>query len=85
MLKGDLQQPYRDTYAATLAVRTFRAITAIANYFGLELVQYDVPTAFLNAQLERILYAQTPDGFQNDGELLRVLRALYRLKELLLL
>jgi hypothetical protein len=53
VVRGDLQQPYRDTYAATLAARTFRALVAIANQFGLELLQYDVPNAFLNATLNR--------------------------------
>jgi hypothetical protein len=81
VVRGDLQQPYGDTYAATLAARTFRALVAIANQFGLELLQYDVPNAFLNATLNRKLYAQTPDGFKKDGELLQVLRALYGLKE----
>jgi hypothetical protein len=81
VVRGDLQQPYGDTYAATLAARTFRALIAIANQFGLELLQYDVPNAFLNATLNRKLYAETPVGFKKDGELLQVLRALYGLKE----
>jgi hypothetical protein len=38
VVRGDLQQPYGDTYAATLAARTFRALVAIANQFGLELL-----------------------------------------------
>jgi hypothetical protein len=81
VIRGDLQQPYGDTYAATLAARTFRALIAIANQFGLELLQYDVPNAFLHATLNRKLYAETPTGFKKDGELLQVLRALYGLKE----
>ena len=80
-----MQQPYGDTYAATLAARTFRALIAIANQFGLELLQYDVPNAFLNAILNRKLYAETPDGFKQEGKLLQILRALYGLKESLLL
>jgi hypothetical protein len=51
VVRGDLQEPLEDTYAATLAIRNFRALIAIANYFDLELKQYDVPTAFLNAKL----------------------------------
>jgi hypothetical protein len=81
VVRGDLQQPYGDTYTATLAARTFRALIAIANQFRLELLQYDVPNAFLNATLNRKLYAETPAGFKKDGELLQVLRALYGLKE----
>jgi hypothetical protein len=77
VIRGDLQQPYGDTYAATLAAQTFRAIVAIAHQFGLRLLQYDVPNAFLNATLNRKLYAETPDGFKKDEELLHVLKALY--------
>ena len=82
VVRGDLQQSHDDTYAATLAARTFRAMTALANHFGLEMIQYDAPNAFLNAKLDRKLYVYTPDVFQHrDGLLLEVLRALYGLKE----
>ena len=37
VVRGDLQSPLDDTYAATLAVRNFRALISIANYFDLEL------------------------------------------------
>lgn len=46
VVRGDLEEPLENTYAATLAIRNFRAIIAVANYLGLELKQYDVPTAF---------------------------------------
>ena len=82
VVRGDLQAPIDDTYAATLAIRNFRALIAIANYFDLELKQYDVPTAFLNAKTNRKLYAETPKAFRHTkGEIMLVLRALYGLKE----
>jgi hypothetical protein len=82
VVRGDLQAPLDNTYAATLAIRNFRALIAIANYFDLELKQYDVPTAFLNAQIDRKLYAETPKAFRHiEGEIMLVLRALYSLKE----
>jgi hypothetical protein len=80
--RGDLQLPYRDTYAATLAAKTFHALIAIINYFSLVALQYDAPYAFLNALINRKLYVETPHMFKRqDGSLLRVLRALYGLKE----
>ncbi|KAK1918636.1 hypothetical protein P3342_001685 [Pyrenophora teres f. teres] len=82
VVRGDLQAPLDNTYATTLAIRNFRALIAIANYFDLELKQYDVPTAFLNARINRTLYAETPAAFRHTkGEVMRVLRALYGLKE----
>lgn len=82
VVRGDLQDQYGETYAATLAARLFRALMALACAFGLKAMQYDVPNAFLNAMLDRPLHVQTPDGFQEKyGQTLRLLRALYGLKE----
>ena len=82
VVRGDLEEPLENTYAATLAIRNFRVLVAIANYFNLELRQYDVPTAFLNAKLDRKLYAKVPEGVQHmESDILEVLRALYGLKE----
>ena len=82
VVRGDLQDQYGDTYAATLAARLFRALMALACAFNLKIMQYDVPNAFLNATLERTLFVRTPDGFQGQyGRNLRLLRALYGLKE----
>ena len=64
VVRGDLQAEVEDTYAATLAIRNFRALVAIANYFRLVLKQYNVPTAYLNAKLYRKLYARTPHGVE---------------------
>lgn len=68
------------------AICNFCALIAIANYFNLELKQYNVPTAFLNAKLNCKLYAKTPKAFcYTEGEIMLVLRALYGLKEALIL
>jgi hypothetical protein len=66
-----------------LAIRNFRALIAIANYFRLELKQYDIPTAFLNAKMNRKLFVNVPPGVSRfiTGEVMEVLRALYGLKE----
>ena len=77
-----MEQPLENTYAATLAIRNFRALVAIANFFDLELRQYDLPAAFVNSKLNRKLYVEVPDGIKfAKGELLQVLRALYGLIE----
>lgn len=82
VVRGDLQAQYGDTYAATLAARLFRALMALACAFNLKAMQYDVPNAFLNAFLDRTLFVRTPDGFRDKyGPTLRLLRALYGLKE----
>jgi hypothetical protein len=55
---------------------------ALACAFNFKAMQYDVPSAFPNAFLDRTLYVRTPDGFQDKyGQILQLLHALYGLKE----
>jgi hypothetical protein len=51
----------------------------------LETRAYDAINAFVNAKLSQPLYYQCPDGYKREGHILRVLRALYGLKESLAL
>lgn len=82
VVRGDLQNDWGDTYAATLAARVFWFLIAITAAFSLLAYQYDVLNAFLNAPLDRKLYARTPEGFAQDlGKLLELKRALYGLKD----
>src|ERR1700726_3663337 len=74
--RGDLQPTIEDTYAATLAAQTFRAMMAIVAAFDLEMRQYDAINAFVNAILPKPRIMECPEGFKQNGKLLRVLRAL---------
>jgi hypothetical protein len=49
VVRGDQQRHLttQDTYAATLAGRSFRLLMSIAARFDLELTQYDVTNAFV--------------------------------------
>ena len=78
--RGDLQYTAEDTYAATLAAQTFRAVMAIVAAFGLETRQYDAVNAFANALLTNPIACQCAEGYERTGFLLWVLRALYGLK-----
>ena len=62
VIQGNLEDPLESTYAATLAICNFQALISIANYFDLELKQYNILTVFLNAKLNWKLYALVPDG-----------------------
>ncbi|RAQ93871.1 polyprotein [Stemphylium lycopersici] len=76
--RGDQQRDItaQDTYAATLAGRSFRMLMAIAAKFDLELKQYDVTNAFVHAEI----YMRMPRGYQKPGTLLKVQKALYGLR-----
>ncbi|KAJ6439138.1 peramine synthetase [Purpureocillium lavendulum] len=80
-VRGDLQQPgSKDTYAATLAGRSFRILMAITAKFDLETRQLDAINAFTNSVLDEDVYVQFPDGYRRRGWVLKLLRALYGLR-----
>ncbi|KAJ6436596.1 hypothetical protein O9K51_10838 [Purpureocillium lavendulum] len=76
-VRGDLQQPgSKDTYAATLAGRSFRILMAITAKFDMETRQLDAINAFTNSVLDEDVYVQFPDGYRRRGWVLKLLRAL---------
>ncbi|KAI0995092.1 hypothetical protein K3495_g13089 [Podosphaera aphanis] len=82
---GDLQNSSEDTYATTLAAQVFRAVIAISAAYELKIRQYDIVAAYSNADLTQPLIASLPDGFQKDGFVLLIKKALYGLPESALL
>lgn len=82
VVRGDQQAKdgLQDTYAATLAGRSFRTFMAIAARYDMELKQYDAVNAFMNASLDRPVYMQMPPGYREHGKILRLNKALYGLR-----
>ena len=83
VIRGD-QQPKRtvsDTYASTLAARSFRTLLTIGAIFDLEIRQYDVSNAFVHADLLDLAYTEMPPGYRKPATILRVLKAMYGLRE----
>ena len=75
---------YDQTYAPTSNLTTFRALLAtMAAQPGTILEQLDVSTAFLNGELDEIVYVSEPPGYENgqQGEAWLLHRALYGLKQ----
>jgi hypothetical protein len=54
---------------------------AIAARFDLELIQYDVVNAFVNADLNQEVYMKMPPGYRKPGMILLLRKALYGLRE----
>jgi hypothetical protein len=83
VVRGDQQikTGYEDTYASTLAGRSFRSLIAIAARFDLELIQYDAVNAFVHARLDHDVFMQLPAGYRKDGFVAKLERALYGLRE----
>jgi hypothetical protein len=72
---------YGETFARTAMYKTERMALSLAAAWDYELVQFDVPTAFLNADVEETVYMEMPKGFGKDGKVCRLLKSLYGLKQ----
>ena len=82
--KGFRQKPgldYYDTYAPVMYYRTLRALLSIAATQDLEIKQFDITTAFLNAPVKEDLYMELPHGFKVDGMVAKLQRAIYGIKQ----
>jgi hypothetical protein len=77
----------KSTYAAILAAKFFQILIAYAAQYNLKCKQYDVIEAFLNAirQNSEKLYAELPAGYKKPGKCIEILKAIYGLKNSLLL
>jgi hypothetical protein len=82
VVRGDQQKRIgsQNTYAATLAARSFRTLMAIAARFDLELKQYDAVNAFVNAPLEEEIFMRMPPGYRVRNHVLKLNKALYGLR-----
>ena len=56
-----------ETYAATLAAKVFRALCAIIAAFDLETFAIDAVNAFVNSNVEGVIYCEPPDGFKQHA------------------
>ena len=74
---------YDLTYSPVCKLATLRALLATAAHEDLFLRQFDVKTAFLQAELEEEVYMTQPKGFERGepGWVCRLMRAIYGLKQ----
>jgi Reverse transcriptase (RNA-dependent DNA polymerase) len=68
------------TRAITLASTTFRTLMAMTAHFDLETRQLDAINAFVNCDLDEVVYMRPPPGFEKPGKVLLLRKALYRLR-----
>ncbi|POS85479.1 hypothetical protein EPUL_002299 [Erysiphe pulchra] len=81
-LKGYTQRKgidYQETFAPTPRVETGRILLVLAHQFGWHKRQGDVPTAFLNPDLNIDLYMDIPQGFEKEGYVVKLYKRLYGL------
>ncbi|GKA21223.1 retrotransposon protein, putative, ty1-copia subclass [Tanacetum coccineum] len=75
---------YEETFSPVADIKAIRILIAIAAYYGYEIWQIDVKTAFLNGRLNKDVYIVQPEGFANHKHPTRVCklqRSIYGLKQ----
>ena len=75
---------YSETFSPVVKFETVRIVMAITAADDLEIVQFDIKTAFLNGDIAELLYMEQPEGFidSNHPDYVCLLRkALYGLKQ----
>jgi transposase InsO family protein len=85
VIKGFAQRQgidYTQTFSPVARSGTIRSIVAVAANEGMELLQFDVSTAFLYGQLEEEIYMEQPEGYTDGSDkVCKLLRSLYGLKQ----
>jgi hypothetical protein len=84
--KGYAQRPgfdFTETFSPTPKWATIRAVLAVVALKDLELWSVDISSAFLNGELDEVVFMQEPEGFETSDRswALRLRRSLYGLKQ----
>ena len=75
---------YNETFAPVLHYKTLRLLLSLVASLDYEMLQGDVPTAFLNAVCEEEVYMHLPDALKHEyppGSVCRLLKTLYGIKQ----
>lgn len=73
---------YNNTFALTIRIDTMRAVLTLVAIKDLKTGQVDVNNTFIESTLKHLIYINAPPGVDiKQGEFLRLLQSLYRLKQ----
>ena len=75
---------YKETFAPTMNMKSFRILCGIAAKYHLKIRQFDVRSAFLNGELQEEIFVTQPPGFKDPkfpNKVWKLNRALYGLKQ----
>lgn len=85
VVRGFTQQygiDYQETFSPVVRFTSLPAILAVAAERGLLMKQFDVKTAFLNGDLDEMVYMKQPIGFDDkSGRVCKLQKSLYGLKQ----
>lgn len=73
---------YADTFSPVVRHSTLRILFSISNQLDLLIDHIDVTTAFLNGELDEVIYMEQPAGFKsNDNNVCLLKKSIYGLKQ----
>ncbi len=84
-VRNDFQSIDQNTYAATFAAKTFRALMIISTAFDLKIWQYDAVSAFINSEIDKELYNENSNEFFRLDYCWKLNKVLYELKQVSIL
>eukprot|EP00957_Ditylum_brightwellii_P024983 1889292-Ditylum_brightwellii.AAC.1 len=70
-----------DTYAPVVSLSTFCLLLVLLLHLGWETAQIDYTAPFINASFEEEIYVKMPQGYCKEGQVLKLNRSLYELKQ----
>ncbi|UYV73987.1 hypothetical protein LAZ67_11001719 [Cordylochernes scorpioides] len=74
---------YKETFAPVVRYDSVRVLLALATVMDMEIMQFDIKTAFLNGDLDEDIYMQIPEGkeVENKNLVCKLKKSLYGLKQ----
>lgn len=83
--RGFDQRPgldFVETFAPVVRQESIRLLFALTAKFKMQILQFDIATAFLNGQLDEEVYLEIPEGLKSErNQALRLHKAIYGLKQ----
>lgn len=82
--KGYSQQQgtdYEETFSPTIRFDTIRTMLSLAARKQMEIMQFDIKTAFLYGSIHEEVYMNPPPGLETEGRVCKLLKSLYGLKQ----
>jgi Reverse transcriptase (RNA-dependent DNA polymerase) len=82
--QGYTQRPgfdYEETFAPVISIHTLRWMASLGVFSQLEMDMLDIKVAYLHGKIEEELYMKVPQGLTMPGKVLRLVKAIYGLKQ----
>lgn len=72
---------YDETFSLVVRLDSIRLIFSLVARFDLDMIHFDVSTAFLYGTLSGEVYMDPPEGVDADGKVCKLLKSIYDLKQ----